>query len=57
VNKYPESGIVGEINYRQLWYTNQTTLIAMKLILESVKNFGEGFVSFYKSCFDAMLKW
>jgi hypothetical protein len=57
VKKYPQSGIAGEINYRQLWCTNQTTLFTMKLIIESAKNFGEGFVSFYKSCYNAMFRW
>lgn len=46
-------GIAKAILNRELYATKPAT---MKLILESVKNFAEGFFSFYRNIYEALLK-
>ena len=40
-----------------LYYNSSVTTIVMKLLTESVRNFCEGFISFYATIYHGMKKW
>jgi len=40
-----------------LYYNSDVTTIVMKLLTESVRNFCEGFISFYATIYNGMKKW
>jgi len=40
-----------------LYYNSSVTTIVMKLLTESVRNFCEGFISFYATIYQGMKKW
>ena len=40
-----------------LYYNSSVTIFVMKLLTESVRNFCEGFISFYATIYNGMKKW
>jgi hypothetical protein len=39
------------------WYQKNKFIYCMKMLSESIRNFCEGFISFYTSIFDEMKSW